>query len=348
MSVTAPADFCRVCRHPGINEIVGYRSYRRIASDGRSLPHGGRLGVCPNCQAVQKLADADWLADTRDLAGRSAWSGAMSIDPETGRMIDDAGAWLERWRPRLALPAQGRLLEVGCGRGELLRRFGEVFSGWELCGVEQDERFRAEVLAIPGVGGYFTSEEPDVPGQFDLITMVHLLERLLQPTAVLSEARGKLSPTGWVVTTVRDYRRDPFALLVADEVLHFTPPVLAGLFAAAGFGSIDTLEDGEAGEISVIAQRGRTATDEAVAPARAGDAGVKAALHWLAELCRLARHRGINRPLGIFGASVGGAWLAQELGDRVRSSWTRIRPRLAGGCSAVPSTGLRISPWATR
>ncbi len=54
---------------------------------------------------------------------------------------------------RLAnLPAKGRLLDFGCGKGAFLARFQHQHPGWELSGSDVSERYRAFVEPLTGPG----------------------------------------------------------------------------------------------------------------------------------------------------------------------------------------------------
>ena len=46
-------------------------------------------------------------------------------------------------RQACALPAQGRLLDIGCGNGSFLSAWSRLISGWSLCGTEVSEKYKA-------------------------------------------------------------------------------------------------------------------------------------------------------------------------------------------------------------
>ena len=54
---------CGICGDGTLEEMADYRVLRRVTSDCRTWPAGGRLGVCRACDAVQKPADDAFLAD---------------------------------------------------------------------------------------------------------------------------------------------------------------------------------------------------------------------------------------------------------------------------------------------
>jgi ubiquinone/menaquinone biosynthesis C-methylase UbiE len=99
-----------------------------------------------------------------------------------------------------------RLLDVGCGNGDLLRELEGRFEGSLLAGVEISsgrlrlarERLggRVSLLQTGGKGAL-----PFEDGSFDFVFVTEVLEHLKQPEALLAEARRVLSPGGRLVLT---------------------------------------------------------------------------------------------------------------------------------------------------
>ena len=95
----------------------------------------------------------------------------------------------------LARRKKGRLLDVGCGSGSVLRLAGRL--GWEATGVDFDPmalanaaRGGAKVLLGSVEEQHFADEA------FDLVVMSHVIEHLIDPISVLRECRRVLSADG--------------------------------------------------------------------------------------------------------------------------------------------------------
>ena len=97
---------------------------------------------------------------------------------------------LETFRDRAGLKATGRMLDVGCGNGATIRAFGQVAPGWMKAGTEFDAKYRAEVESIPNTEPLHVGPVEQVPGSFDVITMIHVLEHIVDPIDVLKTLRG--------------------------------------------------------------------------------------------------------------------------------------------------------------
>jgi len=90
----------------------------------------------------------------------------------------------------------GKVLDVGCGRGHLLRAFQQ--QGCEVLGTEFSDdacRFAREKLNIPvRVGLLHELNFPDE--SFDVVTMWHVLEHVSDPRVTLAEVSRILRPGG--------------------------------------------------------------------------------------------------------------------------------------------------------
>jgi SAM-dependent methyltransferase len=118
---------------------------------------------------------------------------------------------------RLDLPADPRILEIGCGTGhnlEMLARFGRVD------GIEIDEAARAIASARLG-HKVMDSPLPELPGiddnAYDLVAILDVLEHVEQDREALASIARKLRPGGKLLITVPAF---PWMWSAHDEVNH--------------------------------------------------------------------------------------------------------------------------------
>jgi SAM-dependent methyltransferase len=137
-------------------------------------------------------------------------------------------------------PRPGQLLEIGCAKGFLLADLRD--QGWDVAGVELTEKtsgFARDTLRLPVICGPF--EHTSFPtASFDLVVMCHVLEHVLEPSAVLRETHRILCRRGLVFAIVPDFGAYEAEGKVAEivypiHVSHFTSATMRILFRNAGF-----------------------------------------------------------------------------------------------------------------
>jgi SAM-dependent methyltransferase len=315
---------CSICGGGTLEEMTDYRVLRRVTSDCRAWPAGGQLGVCRACGAVQKPADDAFLADidaiykSYTIYHQAAGAEQAVFEQASGLPASRSVKLLDTFRSRAGLKPTGRMLDVGCGNGATIRAFGEVAPGWTKAGTEFDGKYRAEVESIPSTEPLYVGPVEEVPGAFDVITMIHVLEHIVDPVAVLATLRGKLAPGGLLLIEVPHHPANPFELLIADHRSHFTADSLTRALVAAGYEIVSVATDWIPKELSVVARPATAAVtmpppiDAAAARERISDS-----LAWLRSTANHLRRLGAENALGLFGTSIAGTWLAAEAGNAI-------------------------------
>ena len=136
---------------------------------------------------------------------------------------------------------RGRLLDVGCGSGELLKHFSA--QGWESYGIDPSRAAAAAARRRGAQAHEGTLLDHPWPGvSFDAIAFQHSLEHVVEPVAALEQARSMLAPGGVLVISVpnwsswqrRLYRGRWFVLDLPRHQQHFSPRALTRLAQRLG------------------------------------------------------------------------------------------------------------------
>jgi len=213
----------------------------------------------------------------------------------------------------LPLPDSGRLLDVGCGNGVLLKSFGALNPAWTLCGLDLDDRSREVVKALPGVEDFYCCDLMEVPGSFDVVSMMHCLEHVLAPVEFLRKTARLLEPGGLLLVEVPDFATNPFDLAIADHCTHFTPETLKGVARRAGFEPV-LLERGLVSKELTLLARLTSAPNPTCKMTDSRKEALRA-LDWMTRTLRVAAEIP-PQELGIFGTSIAGVWLFNCLGRK--------------------------------
>ena len=316
------ADACLVCESRLGDAIEPPCELGGVTSDIKPWPRFGEIVVCARCGHIQKDLNEGWREQTDriydDYELNLISGGAEKVIFGQNAALTRSERVLSAVQEVTSLPTRGRMLDIGCGNGATLRAFGRGLSGWRLSGFEVNARTRHEVLSLPGVEAFIAGELEAVEGEFDCITLIHVLEHLPDPRTVLRWVRAHLAPGGLLVVQIPDIAANPLDLAVFDHSSHFDPPRLSAFMTALGF---DTIEIGGhvAKEVTGVfrdSNRATTAVDRTEDAAEV-EARVRADIGWLASTLEAALDRANEAPLGVFGTAVAGTWLAGRLGDRV-------------------------------
>ncbi|HEX5108578.1 MAG TPA: class I SAM-dependent methyltransferase [Vicinamibacterales bacterium] len=154
--------------------------------------------------------------------------------------------------------AQPRMLDVGCGAGELvylMRRDGVEASGIEP-GIEFSG-FARDVLRVPIQTADVEAAVVEAASQ-DLVTMFHALEHVPDPRGLLSVIRGWMLRGGRLVVEVPNIAsrvQAPSHQYHYAHLHHFTGSTLAAIGEAAGLRCIDTTYSPDGGNVLCVFRR---------------------------------------------------------------------------------------------
>ena len=143
---------------------------------------------------------------------------------------------LARWLLDNAYGRTGRLLDLGCGRGDFLDAFAGL--GFEAVGVDASPRAAelAPHLEV-AVADFARAPLPFGDGEFDFVFSKSVVEHLRDPIAALTEACRVLRPGGRIVVMTPSWQHMHWGPFYADptHVSPFTAPSLRDALALAGF-----------------------------------------------------------------------------------------------------------------
>jgi SAM-dependent methyltransferase len=160
-------------------------------------------------------------------------------------LIERMVSWLRRRRADkiCGLIPNGRVLDIGCGRGHILHNLRQ--RGWTVQGVELNADAATHARDVLGLDVAVESFNPErfADGSFDVIIMWHVLEHLPDVGSVLAACRRMLRPGGLLVVSVpnleswqaRLTRHHWFHLDLPRHYSHFGESWLTGRLSDGGF-----------------------------------------------------------------------------------------------------------------
>lgn len=136
----------------------------------------------------------------------------------------------QNWVKSASGVKQGSLLDIGSGTGAFLHYMKQV--GWEVTGLEPDAGARQNAKDLYNVESRSVEDLFTLaPGQFDCITMWHVLEHVHNLHGYIEQIRKLLKPGGalliavpnYTSTDARIYGQDWAAYDVPRHLYHFSP-----------------------------------------------------------------------------------------------------------------------------
>ncbi|HVH27187.1 MAG TPA: class I SAM-dependent methyltransferase [Vicinamibacterales bacterium] len=235
---------CVLCHSDDIEELS------RRARDLRSF----RTTICRRCglvwanppprqQAMREYYSEEYRRDYKGTASRT-----LPQIYHAGR-----GALARYQRIRHLLRVGDKVLDVGCGGGELvylLRRLG-----FEATGIDPDRSYSEAArsnLGVPVQTGFI--QDLDFPeGLFRVILMYHVLEHVDRPLEILGRLRRWLADDGVLIVEVPNIEARLEAPITRFHVAHlfyYSPDTLAAMATAAGLAVRDISLAADGGTIT--------------------------------------------------------------------------------------------------
>jgi 2-polyprenyl-3-methyl-5-hydroxy-6-metoxy-1,4-benzoquinol methylase len=144
---------------------------------------------------------------------------------------------------RRAAPAgAARVLDVGCGQGDLLRELAAHLPGARMFGADISEASLAEtrrknagleLFALDLTAPAFLEQNADRLGRFDLVVLSEVLEHLEDEATSLRNLSALVADGGAVIVTVPGGEMSRFDVAIGHK-RHYRPRRLAAALEAAG------------------------------------------------------------------------------------------------------------------
>ncbi len=222
---------------------------------------GASCNLCGSSEAIPLFSTRDYITHTMHNLVKCKSCGLTYVNPQLKKdelpafypatyyggkpffyeIVDAHSRY--KWLHKIVGKHTGKLLDVGCGKGLLLKLFAQ--SGWEVAGIELSDnsaRYATEVLGLrvlnKDIDNCDFSEE-----SFDLITSFHSLEHLNDPLSALKTIGWLLKPDSLLIVQVPRYNSFYskifgdrwFHLDVPRHLYHFNDQTLEKLLERAGF-----------------------------------------------------------------------------------------------------------------
>lgn len=327
-----PSEGCHVCAEEELFFFDLFSALPRASSDCGPWSKGGTLCVCPACFIVQKHTDEFWREEAASIYKNynlyhqsSSQEEQPVFDAVTGVAKPRSVQLLETLKKELSFfPLQGAALDIGCGTGAFLKAFSSVFEkGWSLYGFEPNVRSLEELTKIKSVRHVFQETLESIQERFELVSLIHSLEHIENPVALLKQVAQLLAPSGMVLIQVPYFEDNPFDLIIADHCTHFTPDTLRRTVERAGMQVLFLSTEIIPKELTLIAStshplqqtRHLSSVSPESMPIETLLEVVSENINWLNEVFSQAKS---FSEFGVFGTSIAANWLVSAFKENIK------------------------------
>ena len=301
---------CISCSSLDLYQFEKFSSLKRVTSDVKPWPDGGKLACCNNCGLVQKIIDQIWLDEIAAIYNN--YEVYYQSNGEEQAVFNSDGVARKRsflltqfiLDSKLLNQQAGKVLDYGCGNGEFLSAFVKQHQKYSLYGLDLSDKYETKLKIIPNFISLYNNQNCP-KGQFDLISLIHTLE----PIKTLSEIRSYLKSAGLLFIQVPNLAATPFDILIADHLLHFTPSTLISILKKSGFEVVSISTDVVTKEISVIAKPNGNIHFKDVAADMKGIGYVNDSISFNYNLIKDVKLLDKQGPFALFGTSISSTWL---------------------------------------
>jgi SAM-dependent methyltransferase len=216
-------------------------------------------------------------------------------------------------------PQPCKFLDIGCFDGKLLQALNERRPNGEYHGFDVSE-YIGDIFPSGENFRYWAKDISAIRGRFDVVSLINVLMYVDEPRDLISFIKSLLSESGFIIFSMPDIRINPYALLLGDQRLHFSPTSASRLFAESGF-IVDLVEGLGGFSRNVVGIARPTPSSEVICPKDCVfdeiipylDNAKKSLLDSAEQLHKA----GTNGRIGVLGYNVNAAWAYSVLGDKV-------------------------------
>ncbi|MEL6255831.1 MAG: class I SAM-dependent methyltransferase [Bacteroidota bacterium] len=193
---------CPICRSSEISEVLNAKDYT-VSKENFSIWH------CSNCQGrfTQEIPDQNSIGPYYQSEEYISHS-----NTDKG-LINTLYQWVRNYTlvkkrkliTKLSKKSGGNILDIGCGTGEFLGAMKEA--GWKVQGLEPDPGARKQAQKNQAISVSPSEELFNLKdGDYDVISMWHVLEHVHQLHEYFEKIRALLKPGGLLIIAVPNYQ----------------------------------------------------------------------------------------------------------------------------------------------
>ncbi|MGJ8682804.1 class I SAM-dependent methyltransferase [Paraglaciecola sp.] len=225
---------CLLCSGE-LTQVYKAKTEISVSSDCKLIKDSPALHQCAVCGHIQKEINESYLQQINDLyhnytaypltEGKEQLQFTGDVpSTRTESILHNCEPYLRDLRSNL------KWLDVGAGSGVMLKSISHLYPHFSLWGQDVSSCNATQVLRIKNVKGFYQGELDNIQDQkFDVISIIHVLEHVIEPITFLKQLSKLLSKNGILIIQVPDIQTNIMDACIYDHVSHFQLPTLTSL-----------------------------------------------------------------------------------------------------------------------
>lgn len=311
---------CIICSSSRLEDLENTKKVVYVTGDRKNIPwmiSGGykiKKVICKDCGTIQHLQNGDYkhvinrvyeeygeMHDKAWIIDRNEYKNRLQVEYE---LIDSA----------ISLPEMGDMLDIGCGGGESLYWFNQIYPKWNLYGMDIGSQFKEEVTNRNKVQKFYTSleEVKNSGNKFAFISINNVLSLADNPVAILRTVYDVLLEDGIFFIKDSNFQVHPWLLYEVEACSFYTREHMENVVKSFGFEVLNVDVVFEEKEIGLFCKK--TARNQLMSETQYGKNKyiynkVVAYLDKVIDIVQ--KYVKENVSIGIFGTSIAGVWLSE-------------------------------------
>lgn len=308
---------CIVCASNNLEELKTTKYEVFVTGDRKRFDRNGyqiEKRICKNCGTIQFLQNQDYknavqkIYNSYEVMHDKRWS-ADGKENKPRLQVEYEG---------IAATAQlhetGNMLDLGCGGGESLFWFNQLYPEWDLYGMDIGTHFERSVKELKKVKAFFTclGEVKNAGVKFDLITINNTLSLADNPAQILECVHNCLAEDGILVIKDADFEVHPWLLYELESSAFYNQKHMENLMRRFGFEILYVDFEREQKEIAIFCMKSNTLQEDKRNSYSLNKEIYDKKIDYLDHVIdTVQEYLKQNKNIGIFGSSIAGVWLSE-------------------------------------
>ncbi len=217
---------CILCRHSDLETVFQNRTGVSVTSDTKIIQQNFRLLQCKQCGHIQKQPDEQWQKGIEQIYQNYdpyyLSEGQEESYQQSALDLDARSDWIfQQIQPKLS--AHTKWLDIGAGNGAFIGTVANYRPQDAFYAQDLHNQHEPVLQKIPGFKQFFLGDLEQINQTFDVISLVHVLEHVLNPLEFIKAITPLMHEQTLLVIQVPNIEGNHHDIFTYDHVSHFFP-----------------------------------------------------------------------------------------------------------------------------